>query len=122
MKITATRKEILIRIETRPKSQSERENPVSDHRRSPGGSNSSRIGALGCMLMLGNLLKESGVTERLAKTAGTAILDTCTILLSFTVGASTQATRIVDGVNVGFLTPRALIIFFLGFFSFVIAT
>jgi oxaloacetate decarboxylase beta subunit len=74
------------------------------------------------MLMLGNMLKESGVTERLAKTAGTAILDTCTILLSFTVGASTQATRIVDGVNVGFLTPRALSIFFLGFFSFVIAT
>lgn len=74
------------------------------------------------MLMLGNLLKESGVTDRLARTAGTAILDTCTILLSFTVGASTQATRIVDGVNVGFLTPRALSIFFLGFFSFIVAT
>lgn len=74
------------------------------------------------MLMLGNLLKESGVTDRLAKTAGTAILDTCTILLSFTVGASTQAARYVDGVNVGFLTPRALSIFFLGFFSFIIAT
>jgi len=74
------------------------------------------------MLMLGNLLKESGVTDRLAKTAGTAILDTCTILLSFTVGASTQATRYVDGVNVGFLTSRSLSIFFLGFFSFVIAT
>ncbi len=74
------------------------------------------------MLMLGNLLKESGVTDRLARTAGTAILDTCTILLSFTVGASTQATRIVDGVNVGFLTPRALGIFFLGFASFIVAT
>ncbi|HQM36779.1 MAG TPA: sodium ion-translocating decarboxylase subunit beta [Candidatus Marinimicrobia bacterium] len=74
------------------------------------------------MLMLGNLLKESGVTDRLAKTAGTAILDTCTILLSFTVGASTQAARYVDGVNVGFLTSRSLSIFFLGFFSFVIAT
>ena len=77
---------------------------------------------LGGMLMLGNLLKESCVTGRLAKTAGTAILDTCTILLSFTVGASTQATRYVDGVNVGFLTSRSLSIFFLGFFSFVIAT
>lgn len=48
------------------------------------------------MLMLGNLLKESGVTERLAKTAGNALLDICTIILSFSVGASTQATRIVN--------------------------
>jgi len=74
------------------------------------------------MLMLGNLLKESGVTDRLARTAGNALLDVCTILLSFTVGASTQATRIVDGVDVGFLTPRALGIFSLGFFSFIVAT
>ncbi len=74
------------------------------------------------MLMLGNLLKESGVTERLSKTAGNALLDICTILLAFAVGASTQATRIVDGVNLGFLTPRSLGIFFLGLFSFGIAT
>jgi oxaloacetate decarboxylase beta subunit len=74
------------------------------------------------MLMLGNLLKESGVTDRLARTAGNALLDTCTILLSFAVGASTQAVRYVDGVNVGFLTPRSLGIFFLGLLSFGIAT
>ncbi len=74
------------------------------------------------MLMLGNLLKESGVTERLAKTAANALLDICTILLSFAVGASTQATRFVNGVNVGFLTSRALGIFFLGLLSFAVAT
>ncbi len=66
------------------------------------------------MLMLGNLLKESGVTGRLAKTAGTALLDICTILLAFSVGASTQA-RV-------FLTPKSLGIFALGLFSFIVAT
>lgn len=74
------------------------------------------------MLMLGNLLKESGVTDRLGRTAGNALLDICTILLSFAVGASTQAARFVEGVNVGFLTPKSLGIFFLGLFSFSIAT
>ncbi len=74
------------------------------------------------MLGLGNLLKESGVTKRLANTAGNALLDICTILLSFSVGASTQASRIVDGVNVGFLTPKSLGIFALGLFSFIVAT
>ncbi|MBN1541723.1 sodium ion-translocating decarboxylase subunit beta [candidate division KSB1 bacterium] len=66
------------------------------------------------MLMLGNLLKESGVTDRLAKSAGNALLDICTILLSFAVGASTQASV--------FLTPKSLGIFFLGLVSFMIAT
>ncbi|HNR67032.1 MAG TPA: sodium ion-translocating decarboxylase subunit beta [bacterium] len=66
------------------------------------------------MLMLGNLLKESGVTDRLAKSAGNALLDICTILLSFAVGASTQASV--------FLTAKSLGIFFLGLFSFIIAT
>jgi len=66
------------------------------------------------MLMLGNLLKESGVTERLAKTAGSALLDTCTILLSFAVGASTQASV--------FINVKSLGIFLLGLVSFMIAT
>lgn len=74
------------------------------------------------MLMLGNLLKESGVTDRLGRTAGNALLDICTILLSFAVGASTQASRYVEGINVGFLTPKSLGIFFLGLVSFGIAT
>ncbi len=66
------------------------------------------------MLMLGNLLKESGVTDRLAKTAGSALLDSCTILLSFAVGASTQASN--------FLTVDSLKIFFMGLLSFAVAT
>jgi carboxybiotin decarboxylase len=66
------------------------------------------------MLMLGNLLKESGVTERLAKTAGSALLDISTILLSFAVGASTQASV--------FINIKSLGIFLLGLVSFMIAT
>lgn len=74
------------------------------------------------MLFFGNLLKESGVTERLARTASNAITDIVTILLGICVGASTQAVRMVDGVNMGFLTASSIKIFGLGAFSFCIAT
>ncbi len=66
------------------------------------------------MLFLGNLLKESGVTERLANSARTAMIDIVTILLGFSVGASTQAQT--------FLTPQSMLIFGLGALSFCIAT
>ena len=66
------------------------------------------------MLMLGNLIKESGVTDRLSKTAGNAILDSATIVLSFSVGASTQASV--------FVTKESLMIFGLGLASFCVAT
>ncbi len=66
------------------------------------------------MLFFGNLLKESGVTERLAKTARTAFIDIVTILLGLTVGASTDASR--------FLTPSSIKIFLLGAASFAVAT
>jgi carboxybiotin decarboxylase len=66
------------------------------------------------MLFFGNLLKESGVTERLADTARYALINTITILLGFTVGASTQADR--------FLSTDSMKIFALGALSFVIAT
>ncbi|MCK5882671.1 MAG: sodium ion-translocating decarboxylase subunit beta [Bacteriovoracaceae bacterium] len=66
------------------------------------------------MLFFGNLLKESCVTERLANTARNTMIDTTTILLGITVGASTQAQT--------FLTPQSLMIFGLGALSFVIAT
>ncbi len=66
------------------------------------------------MLFFGNLLKESGVTKRLANTASNALIDTITILLGITVGASTQADV--------FLTPSSIKIFGLGAASFVIAT
>jgi len=65
-------------------------------------------------LFFGNLLKESLVTERLAKTARTAFIDIITILLGLTVGASTDASR--------FLTPDSIKIFGLGATSFAIAT
>lgn len=66
------------------------------------------------MLFFGNLLKESGVTRRLADTAKGPLIDAITILLGVTVGASTQATK--------FLTGDSIKIFALGAFSFVIAT
>ncbi|MDX2414878.1 MAG: sodium ion-translocating decarboxylase subunit beta, partial [Bacteroidales bacterium] len=66
------------------------------------------------MLFFGNLLKESGVTKRLAETARTSMVDIVTILLGITVGASTQADI--------FLTPDSLFIFALGAVSFIIAT
>src|SRR5690606_9228396 len=43
------------------------------------------------MLFFGNILKESGVTTRLANTARTSLIDIVTIILGLTVGASTQA-------------------------------
>ena len=66
------------------------------------------------MLFFGNLLKESGVTRRLAETARGPLIDTITILLGVTVGASTQASE--------FLTFDSVKIFMLGALSFVIAT
>ena len=44
------------------------------------------------MLLSGNLLKESGVTERLANTARTSFIDIVTMILGLTVGASTQTS------------------------------
>lgn len=66
------------------------------------------------MLFFGNLLKESGVTKRLADTAKGPMIDIVTILLGLTVGASTQATT--------FLSPQSIKIFGLGALSFIIAT
>nr|WP_321451781.1 sodium ion-translocating decarboxylase subunit beta [uncultured Carboxylicivirga sp.] len=66
------------------------------------------------MLFFGNLLKESGVTERLADTARNALINIITILLGVTVGASTQADY--------FLTTDSLKIFGLGAVSFMVAT
>lgn len=74
------------------------------------------------MLFFGNILKESGVTERLARTASNSLVDIVTIVLGISVGASTQAVRIVDGVNKGFLTASSIKIFALGAFSFCVAT
>lgn len=66
------------------------------------------------MLFFGNLLRECGVTTRLAKTASNALTDIVTILLGVTVGASTQASQ--------FLTAETVGIFALGFMAFIIAS
>ena len=66
------------------------------------------------MLFFGNLLKESGVTRRLAEAAAGPLTDVITILLGVTVGASTQASE--------FLTMNTIFIFFLGFCAFIIAS
>ncbi|MBE6227362.1 MAG: sodium ion-translocating decarboxylase subunit beta [Bacteroidales bacterium] len=66
------------------------------------------------MLFFGNLLKESGVTKRLAETARGPLIDVVTILIGVTVGCSTQADV--------FLTTTSVKIFALGLMSFIIAT
>lgn len=66
------------------------------------------------MLFLGNLLRESLVTERLAKTAGSTFIDIVTILLGVSVGAKTSAST--------FLTPETLKIFLLGVIAFSVST
>ncbi|MCL4782061.1 MAG: sodium ion-translocating decarboxylase subunit beta [Bryobacterales bacterium] len=73
----------------------------------------SALNLLG-MLFFGNLLKESGVTERLANTARNGLIDTVTIILGFIVGVSTEARS--------FLTPQSIKIFALGAASFAVAT
>ena len=62
----------------------------------------------------GNIMKESGVVDRLANTARTAVIDTATIFLGLTVGASTQGDV--------FLNPKSVGIFLLGAVAFSIAT
>jgi oxaloacetate decarboxylase beta subunit len=66
------------------------------------------------LLFFGNILKESGVTKRLAETARNSMIDIVTILLGLTVGASTQADV--------FLTSESILIFVLGALSFMVAT
>jgi carboxybiotin decarboxylase len=66
------------------------------------------------MLFLGNLLKESMVTKRLADTAKNAMIDMVTIILGVTIGASTQATT--------FLTHSSALIFILGATAFMFST
>ena len=66
------------------------------------------------MLFLGNLLKESGVTERLAVSSRTVLIDIVTVLIGLTVGARTSADV--------FLTWGSIKIFLLGCLAFCIAT
>ncbi|MDA3931899.1 MAG: sodium ion-translocating decarboxylase subunit beta [Tenericutes bacterium] len=66
------------------------------------------------MLMLGNLIKESGVVPNLITASGKTLLYIVTILLGITIGATTKATN--------FLQAETLMIIGLGLFAFIIAT
>ena len=66
------------------------------------------------MLFFGNLLKESGVTRRLAETARGPLNDIVVILIGITVGCSTQADKFLQG--------KSIMIFGLGAASFIVAT
>lgn len=66
------------------------------------------------MLMLGNLIKESGVAERLCKTAQNELMNIVTIFLGITVGATATADT--------FLTPKTLLIICLGLAAFSVST
>ncbi|HOI22158.1 MAG: sodium ion-translocating decarboxylase subunit beta [Spirochaetia bacterium] len=65
-------------------------------------------------LMLGNLFRESGVTERLSDTAQHALINILTIFLGVSVGSTASAAR--------FLNPETLKIIALGLFAFATGT
>ena len=66
------------------------------------------------MLMLGNLAKECGVVDRLTKTAQNGLMNTITIFLGLTVGATAKAST--------FLTAETLGIVVLGLIAFCFST
>ncbi len=66
------------------------------------------------MLMLGNLMRESGVVDRLVKTAQNELMNIITIFLGVTVGATATAEY--------FLNPQTLAILVLGLFAFAVGT
>ena len=66
------------------------------------------------IMMFGNLLKESGVVERLANTAQNELMNIVIILLGLAVGATMPAAV--------FLKPETIAIFLLGLFAFITAT
>lgn len=65
------------------------------------------------MLFFGNLLKESGVTRRLANTTSGPLIDTITILLGLTVGASTQASEFLTFDSIKIFRSGCFIIYYL---------
>ena len=68
---------------------------------------------VGC-LMMGNLMKESGVVERITKTAGNELMNIITIFLALSVGCTTSANT--------FLNTRTLFIIVLGLIAFSFGT
>ncbi|MGN1119784.1 MAG: sodium ion-translocating decarboxylase subunit beta, partial [Oscillospiraceae bacterium] len=70
-------------------------------------------GTLVGMLMLGNLMKESGVCDRLVKTATNELMNIITIMLGVTVGATAVASNFLS-LNTLFIIALGLIAFCLG--------
>uniref|UniRef100_UPI0040271592 sodium ion-translocating decarboxylase subunit beta n=1 Tax=Gemmiger formicilis TaxID=745368 RepID=UPI0040271592 len=68
---------------------------------------------VGC-LMMGNLMKESGVVERITKTAGNELMNIITIFLGFSVGCTTNAAT--------FLNIQTVEIIILGIVAFGVGT
>lgn len=68
---------------------------------------------VGC-LMLGNLLKESGVADRLVKTASNELINIITILLAISVGGTATADN--------FLSIRTIVIIIMGLLAFAFST
>ena len=68
---------------------------------------------VGC-LMMGNLMKETGVVERITKTAGNELMNIITIFLGFSVGCTTNAET--------FLNMRTVMVIALGVFAFAFGT
>ncbi|MDR0992677.1 MAG: sodium ion-translocating decarboxylase subunit beta [Ruminococcus sp.] len=66
------------------------------------------------MLMLGNLFKESGVVERLTKTASNELMNIITIFLGISVGATTTAAKVIN--------PKFLQVLLLGVVAFAVGT
>lgn len=71
-------------------------------------------GALISMLMLGNLIKESGVAERYVRTLQNHLLNILTLLIGISIGATATAERI--------LNPETLLIIALGLLAFSFGT
>lgn len=59
------------------------------------------------MLMFGNLIRESGVTERLRKTAGGSLVDIVTIFLGLSVGATMTGANFINWSTIGILVMGA---------------
>lgn len=72
------------------------------------------VASLICMLMLGNIFKESGVVDRLSDTAQNQMINIVTIFLGLSVGAKAKAAV--------FLRPQTLFIICLGVVAFGIST
>jgi oxaloacetate decarboxylase beta subunit len=71
-------------------------------------------GTLIAMLMLGNIIRESGVTERYVRTLQNDLLNVLTLLIGISVGATATADRI--------LNPQTFLIICLGLFAFSFGT